>query len=181
MLVDQDECWFSRFAQPQAHAWARAGEELRLVQRDPPCREKQKALACFGAVRADTEQIYLHFSEGQPNSEQMVVFLQGLLAIARREQKRVVAVLWDNASWHISQGVRQWVRAYNRLAKQAEDIRLLTCLLPKRSPWLNAMEPRWVHAKRKICEPAGELPAEELRRRLCAHFQTQPFGLAFKE
>lgn len=172
--MEEDECWFSRFAQPQAHAWAGDGEALRLVQRDPKRGETDKALACFGAVRQDTDAVLLYFSPGQPNSLHMWLFIIGLLAVARAEGKRVVVLLWDNASWHKSADLRSWIRAYNQAAKAADEPRLLTHLLPVKSPWLNPIEPRWVHAKRAVCQPEGELTAPELRRRLCAHFATQP-------
>ena len=32
-------------------------------------------------------------------------------------------------------------------------MRIVSCLLPKQSPWLNAIEPKWVHGKRKVVEP----------------------------
>jgi transposase len=173
-LVEEDECWFSRFAQPQAHAWAAENEMLRLVEREPPRGEKQKALACFGALRRDTQEVLLYFSQGQPNSLQQWMFLVGLLAVARQEGKQVVVVIWDNASWHKSKDIRRWVHAYNRLAKAEGEPRLLIHLLPVKSPWLNPIEVRWVHAKRATCQPDGDLTSNELRRRLCAHFDTQP-------
>ncbi|MFQ5795758.1 MAG: transposase [Candidatus Bipolaricaulia bacterium] len=179
--MDEDECWFSRFAQPQASAWAPDGDPLHLVQRDPPPKEEQKAIACFGGVRADTGQVYLYFCEGQPNSEHMIVFLKQLLDVAHREKKRVVVMIWDQASWHKSRRVRRWIKKYNWQAKQTGDVRLLPRLLPTQSPWLNPMEPRWIHAKRKVCEPDGELSVEELTGRLWAHFQTEPLGSALKE
>lgn len=181
LLFDQDECWFSRFAQPHAHAWTLSEANLRLVQREPPAGEKEKALACFGAVRQDTEQVYLYFSDGQPNSEQMWVFIEGLLNIARQEGKAVMALIWDNASWHKSKRIKQWIRAYNHTAKTTGDVRLITHLLPIKSPWLNPIEPRWIHAKRSVCEPDGDLPSVELRRRLCQHFDTDPFVDTLKE
>jgi transposase len=181
ILFEQDECWFSRFAQPQAHAWAAAGEALRLVQRDPPPDEQQKAIACFGALEQEAQQIHLSFSNGQPNSEQMLVFLPALLTLARAKHKRVAVVIWDRASWHDSKRVRKWIRDHNRRAKQEGDVRLLTFLLPTKSPWLNSIEPHWVHAKRAVCEPAGELSPEELIRRICAHFQTEPLAPILKQ
>jgi transposase len=148
---------------------------MRLVERTPAYGETEKALACFGAVRQDTQEIYLYFSNGQPNSEHMWLFIMGLLALARQAEIRVVVMIWDRATWHKSKRLRQWIRAYNRAAKQTEQPRLLTFLLPKKSPWLNPIEPRWVHAKRKTCEPDGELTAMELKRRLATHFGTEPF------
>ena len=180
LLFDQDECWFSRFAQPNAHAWTLPDEELRLVQREPKRGEKEKALACFGAVRQDTEEVYLYFSNGQPNSEHMWRFIVALLDTARQEGRQVVVLIWDNASWHKSQRIEQWVRDYNRRAKAAGDVRLLTHLLPSKSPWLNPIEPRWIHAKRATCEPDGPLTPTELRRRICQHFNTEPLANTFK-
>ncbi len=41
------------------------------------------------------------------------------------------------------------------------------CLLPIKSPWLNPIEPKWVHGKRKVVEPDGLLGAYELADRVC--------------
>ena len=95
-----------RFAQPQAHAWAELGEELRPVQREPKRSETDKALACFGDARHDTDEVLLYFSDGQPNSLQMWLFIIGLLAVARAEGKQVLVIIWDNASWHKSAELR---------------------------------------------------------------------------
>jgi transposase len=143
-----------------------------LVERTPTADETQKALACFGAVRQDTQQTYLYFCDGQPNSEHMWLFIVGLLALARQSSIRVIVMIWDHATWHKSKRLRQWIRAYNLEAKRTGQPRLLTFLLPKKSPWLNPIEPRWIHAKRKTCEPDGDLTAHELKRRLAAHFDT---------
>ena len=175
LLFEEDECWFSRYAQPNAFAWATPPAPVRFVQRTPPPKTPDTALACFGAVRQDTQETYLYFAPGQPNSEQMWLFIIGLLVVARQESKKVVVLLWDNATWHKSQRLRQWIRLYNQAAKKAGEPRLLTWLLPLQSPWLNPIEPRWVHAKRAVCEPDGELTAPELKRRLATHFGTQPF------
>ena len=148
---------------------------MRLVERTPVSDETEKALACFGAVRQDTQQTYLYFSDGQPNSEHTWLFIMGLLTIARREKIRVVVMIWDHATWHKSKRLRQCIRSYKLAAKESGQPRLLTFLLPRKSPWLNPIEARWVHAKRKTCEPDGELTAQELKRRLAAHFDTEPF------
>lgn len=179
LLVEEDECWFSRFAQPQAHAWAEADDELHLIQRAPKRGEAEQALACFGAVRHDNAGVLLSFSAGQPNSLQTWWFLVGLLAVARQAGTKVLVVIWDNASWHTSADIRQWTRAYNRAAKAVGEPQLLIHRLPVKSPWLNPIEPRWVHAKRAVCEADGELTPMELRRRLCGHFETQPLLNSF--
>jgi hypothetical protein len=44
------------------------------------------------------------------------------------------------------------------------------CPLPIKSPWLNPIEPKWVHGKRKVVEPDRVLTARELAERVCAAF-----------
>ena len=169
LLWWQDECWFSRFAQPNAHDWG----GIQLVEREPARNEAHKALACYGAVRADTGQMHLAFCSGQPNSAATLQFLPQLLAIGRAEGKRCIIVIWDHASWHKSKMVRRWIRAHNQQAKQTGDVRLLVWLLPKKSPWLNPIEPRWIHGKRAVLEPGNyDLTPQVLRHRLCAYYKS---------
>ena len=69
-----------------------------------------------------------------------------LLAMAKARAQHVLVVIWDRATWHKSKKVTRWVRQHNRQAKQEEQgVRLLTFLLPSKSPWLNPMEPIWLH------------------------------------
>jgi hypothetical protein len=44
------------------------------------------------------------------------------------------------------------------------------CLLPKQSPWLDAIGAKWVHGKRKVVEPEGSLGAYELADWICEVF-----------
>jgi hypothetical protein len=145
-----------------------------LYERTPTPGEPNKALACYGAVRQDTQERYLFFADGQPNTDNTIRMLERLLSVARREEKRVLAVIWDRASWHKSKKLKQWNYMYNQVAKQNGDVRLLTCLLPIKSPWLNPMEPHWLHAKRKVAEFDGDLSVNVLKDRLCADFYVDP-------
>jgi transposase len=79
-------------------------------------------------------------------------------------------MIWDNASWHRSKQVRQWLKQHNRQSKLSGGVRLLVCFLPIKSPWLNAIEPKWVHAKRAVVEPKQVLSATELKQRICDYF-----------
>lgn len=171
LLMWQDECWFSRFAQPNAHDWG----GILLMEREPAKDEVEKALACYGALRDDTKQMHLAFCSGQPNSDYTLLFIPQLLNIARDEGKRLLIMIWDNASWHKSKQVRRWIRSHNQQAKQRGDVRLLVWLLPKKSPWLNPIEPRWLHGKRAVLEPGqDDLTPHILRDRLCAYYQCAP-------
>jgi hypothetical protein len=81
-------------------------------------------------------------------------------------------LVWDNASWHKSREVRNWIAAHNRQVKDGgRGVRIVPCcLLPTKSPWLNAIEPKWIHSKRKVTEPERLLGAYELADRVCAVF-----------
>jgi len=49
----------------------------------------------------------------------------------------------------------------------------LVCRLPVKSPWLNPIEPRWLHGKRAIVEPERTLTADELMDRVHQHFRCE--------
>ena len=79
--------------------------------------------------------------------------------------------MWDNASWHLSTHVRTWIKTHNqRVRARGSGVRLVPCPLPTKSPWLNPIEPKWVHGKRNVVEPDRLLPARELAERVCAVF-----------
>jgi DDE superfamily endonuclease len=86
-------------------------------------------------------------------------------------KEKVLLLIWDNASWHVSKEVRWWLGKHNRRVKESGfGVRIVSCLLPKQSPWLNSIEPKWVHAKRKVVEPDRLLGAYELAERVCRVF-----------
>ena len=120
-------------------------------------------MACYGAVEEGTGQVLLRFSSGQPNSGYTLEFLKYLLWVAA--EKQALLVIWDNASWHKSQGVREWVKSHNHQVKQEGRVRLLTSLLPIKSPWLNPQEPYWVHCKKNVVEPRETLRVGQLKER----------------
>jgi hypothetical protein len=67
--------------------------------------------------------------------------------------------------------VRTWIRAHNRAVRQhGTGVRIVAFYLPSKSPWLNRIEPHWVHGKRNIVEPARLLSAQEVADRVCAYF-----------
>ena len=61
--------------------------------------------------------------------------------------------------------------AHNRQVKQTgTGVRMVVCPLPVKSPWLNPIEPKWMHGKRRIVELARLLTAEEIAERVCDCF-----------
>ena len=54
--------------------------------------------------------------------------------------------------------------------RQTRGERIISCYLPKKSPWLNPIEAKWTHGKRRVVEADGLLSAYELAERVCSAF-----------
>ncbi len=110
--------------------------------------------------------------DGRPVSAITTQFLAWCSEKLAERGKKVLVLVWDNASWHISHEVRDWIDKHNREVKKGakEGVRIISCLLPKKSPWLNPIEPKWMHGKRRVMEADGLLSAHELIERVCAAF-----------
>ncbi len=170
----QDEVWWSRLKQPNMHSWTE-GKRLRLIEQS---KEKEdpdpKAFACYGLDLRwqEKQEVWLRFVEGNPKSDPTIQFMNWVLEKTAQEGIAVLVMFWDHASWHKSKMVRTWLHAHNQQVKASgRGTRLLACLLPKKSPWLNPIEPRWIHAKRKVASPDTKLSAQELAKRICTIFK----------
>ncbi len=174
-----DEVWWSRVAQPRLASWAEAATPLRLVEQTVTRRDPDpKALASYGllvrgwddAGQRD-EQLWLRFVDGRPVSAVTTQFLAGCCDRLAAAGKTALLLVWDNASWHVSKAVRRWIKEHNRAVRRGEAaVRIIVCPLPTKSPWLNPIEPKWMHGKRWIVEPARLLTADEIAERVCASF-----------
>ncbi len=150
-------------AQPHLPAWA-AAQSLRLVEQTVAKGDPDpKALSCYGLVLRRTQQaeeIWLRFVVGRPVSALTTQFLDWCCPKREALGVPVWALIWDNASWHVSKAVRAWIRAPHRQVKQqGQRVRILSCSLPVKRPWLNSIEPQWVHSQRAIVEPTRLLSA----------------------
>ncbi len=165
-----DEVWWSRVAQPALHTWSDT-HPLRLIERTVAKADSDpKALACYGVLWTEWQRLWLRFVDGRPVSGVTTEFLAWVCDRLRTRGKTAWLLVWDNASWHISQEVRQWIRAHNQRVKRDGGVRIVNCLLPVKSPWLNPIEAHWVHGKRRVVEPARLLTADELAERVCAAY-----------
>jgi transposase len=168
----EDETWWSRVARPALHAWSDDGPPrlaaLTVARADPD----PKALACYGLLlrsgAAAPEEVWLRFIDGRPVSAVTEQFLAWCCQRLAAAGTTTLLLVWDNASWHGSAAVRTWLRTHNQRVHREGGVRLVPCWLPSKSPWLNPIEPTWVHGKRRIVEPTRLLTARELEERVCA-------------
>lgn len=155
---------------------------MRLVEQarysDDP---DPKALACYGLLvrwcptaEATHEAIWLRFVDGRPARGITIAFLEWVCGKLEALGKAALLLVWDNASWHASHEVADWTRGHNRRVKEErQGVRIVPCPLPTKSPWLNPIEPKWLHGKRKVVEANGLLSAGELAQRVCEQFGCQ--------
>jgi transposase len=138
-------------------------------------RDEPKAVACYGLLVRwwddpdddPAETLWLRFVDGRPISGVTTQYLAWCCARLAAAGKTALLLVWDNASWHVSREVRDWIAAHNRRVKEGEAaVRILSCPLPIKSPWLNPIEPKWTHGKKRIIEPARLLTAAELEERV---------------
>lgn len=170
VLGFQDECWWTRLAQPDLFAWS-ASDPLRLgAKAKDPKGGGPEALACYGILRHDTGGMVLRFAEGRPVSAVTEDFLGWACERFAAEGKKVFVLIWDNAAWHVSKRVRAWVERHNRRVRKSGGCRIRVCGLPVKAPWLNPIEPKWVHGKHAVVEPERKLTPTELRQRVCDYF-----------
>lgn len=171
-----DEVWWSRFALPNVRMWSDEATPARLHEQ---ARRKDDpdplALACYGVWCAEQQQMLLRFVDGRPVSAVTTAFLEWVCAELAAAGQKVLVLIWDKASWHVSKEVRTWIAEHNAAAKQAgAGIRILVAGLPTKSPWLNTIEVKWKHGKDAIVEAKRALTADELEARVCECFETSP-------
>jgi hypothetical protein len=169
-----DEVWWSRLAQPAVRAWTATGQPLRLAEQTVATGEPQ-AVACSGLLvrwwenptAAPAEALWLRFVDGRPLSGVTIRYLAWCCTKLAAAGKAALLLVWDNASWHSSRAVRRWIAAHNRAVTAGEAaVRIVACPLPITSPWLNSIEPKWVHGKKRVVEPTRLLTMAELECRV---------------
>jgi hypothetical protein len=125
----EDETWFSQLARPSLHSWADADRLWRLVEQSVPKDDPDpKALACYGLLlrwqpsqEPLKEEVWLRFVEGRPSSGVTIGFLAWACGKLEELDKKALLLVWDNASWHISQEVKGWIKEHNRQVKREEE------------------------------------------------------------
>lgn len=163
-------------SQPHLHSWSEPDEPLRLLERSADKNDTDpKALSCYGMFSPGRGRMCLRFVTGRPVSQVTIDFLKWLCEQVQMQGKRVLVLIWDNVSWYVSQRVRTWLRQHNQTIRPETQtgkagVRIIPCWLPTKSPRLNRIEPKWVHGKRAVIEPARLFTAKELRQRVCDYF-----------
>jgi len=86
------------------HSWSDQNKPLRLQELSADKKSPDpKALACYGMLSASSGHMHLRFVSGRPVSQVTIDCLEWLCEHLQAQEKSVLLVIWDNASWHGSQ------------------------------------------------------------------------------
>jgi hypothetical protein len=109
---------------------------LRLLQQSVAKEDPApKAISYYGLYLPQIGDTWLRFVDGRPVSSITIQFFERSLQKLEAADKKVMILIWDNASWHISREVRRWLGSHNREVKESGGgVRIVSCLLPKQSP-----------------------------------------------
>ena len=106
-------------ALPTLSVWGADGEPLRLIQRSVAKEDPEpKAISCYGLYLPEMDQTWLRFVDGRPLSSITTRFLEWSFEKLEGVGKKVLLLIWDNASWHVSKEVRRWIGRHNRRTKR---------------------------------------------------------------
>jgi hypothetical protein len=127
VLGFEDDVWWSREAQPALQAWS-DDKPVRLVEKTVPAQDPGgKAVAGDGLSVPIAHYMLWRFVQGPPVSGVTCTCLAWLATYVTAQGKRALVLIWDHASWHDSQTVREWITVSNRHAKRDGGGRLMVC------------------------------------------------------
>ena len=107
--------------------------------------------------------MWLRFVDGRPVSAVTIDYLDWCCRKLHADGKEALLLIWDNAPWHVSHQVRDWIRDHNRQVKQrgaASASSPATCRsrapgsTPSRRPGSTASA---ASSKPTACSPSHEL------------------------
>lgn len=129
-VLVEDETWIKRFP-PLRRQWQPVGE-----QRPTYVPEENEKVALYGTLDLTSGETCVEAYE-KGRSDYTIEYLESLLG----QTKGQILLVWDQATWHTSNTVTEWIENTDRIE---------TYLLPVRSPEANPMEDLWRELKEQV-------------------------------
>ena len=128
LILLQDETIFKQLP-PLRAMWTKKGQQVRVPT--PPGND---SICLYGVLELNSgDSFYAFFEKGR--SDFTIAYLEQLL---EHYPQRPILLIWDQASFHTSRMVEDWLDAHPRIT---------VMLLPSRAPQLNPIEQVWKHLK----------------------------------
>ena len=153
---------------------SRCGWSSRRSPRTTPIRRRWPATACWSVGRAARRLAGAGLAalRRRPPGERDHHPVPGLVLQPNSRRTARRPCCWSGTMPPGTSAPRSGLDPRPQSPGQAgrHGVRIVTCYLPIKSPWLNPIEPKWLHGKRRVVEPARLLSAAELIDRVCAAF-----------
>lgn len=141
MVFFQDECHLL-WGDLCGYVWGKTSERIEV----PICNQQERQ-TYYGVVNLYNQQCLIRAFE-QGNSDSTIAFLTYLL---EQYPDRRIALIWDGASYHRSQAVKDYLQSVNQGLDEAAW--RITCIrFAPNDPKQNPIEDVWLQAKRLIRE-----------------------------
>lgn len=127
----QDETKF-RTLPPLRRMWMKKGQQVHV-----PTPEQNERFYSYGALEVESGN-WIDSLFDKANSDATISYLKDILSAY---PDRPVLLIWDQAGYHTSKKVRQWVD---------QQPRLTVLFLPKYAPELNPVEQIWRVVKQRV-------------------------------
>ena len=148
-----DECWWSRLALPTLNSWREEGSLASHPEVGRQRRSRAEGHLLLRALPAPDRPDVAEVRGWRPVSSITTQFLQWSLKLQALRARRCWFSSGTTPLAHLQRGqalARISQPRSQRGWRRSEDRKLL---FAQESPWLNAIEPKWVHGKRKVVEP----------------------------
>lgn len=149
----EDETKF-RVLPPLRRMWMRKGQQTRI-----PTPKQNSSFYSYGALDMESGTWFDGFFE-KANSDTTITYLKALLGAFPDKH---ILLIWDQAKYHTSHKVENWIDQQNRLT---------VLLLPKYSPENNPVEHIWRVVKQRVAANLTRA-LEALQAAYCAFFDEQ--------
>lgn len=124
------------------YVWGKTAQRIEV-----PLTNERRKQTYYGAVNIHTQQCVIQAAEAG-NSESTIAFLKYLLAQCPNNR---IALIWDGATYHRSQEVREYLKSVNPALAQPNW--KITCIrFAPNEPKQNPIEDIWLQAKRFVRE-----------------------------
>ncbi len=131
-------------------------------------RREKKSVSLYGGLSMNTGNVMGHQCSWQ-NSDETIEFLK---VIKRKYMnKGTVLLVWDNASWHKSKKIRQW------LEENPGIVKLMN--FPPYSPDLNPMEHVWKEMKGYLSDQFSNKEFNQIVDAACGYLMKNKFNYKF--
>jgi transposase len=158
-VVVADECRLQEEPNP-FYRWNTKGKTpiVKILQ-------SKDNVSFYGGLSMNQGKLIAHLCDWQ-NSEETCKFLDKIKDEYSGADKPIL-LIWDQASWHKSQRVKQWLK------ENPGVVELI--LLPPYSPDLNQQENVWKALRKDLSEIANHYTFREVVDRACRFLLTKRF------